>query len=120
VGCDKKILWPSVGQQSGLIGTGWSSLALLGIHRQDLTEEVRAAESILQAYAAKFLRREALQILSGGAGASYREILAKPAEWYSANMTVPVADLGGSGAASRPNGRSHGGLPAPARELSRV
>jgi hypothetical protein len=79
-------------------------LALLGkkIHRQDLTEEVRAAESILQAYAAKFLRREALQILSGGAGASYREILAKPAEWYSANMTVLVADLGGSGAASCP------------------
>jgi len=56
VGCDKKILWPSVGLQSGLIGTGWSSLALLGkkIHRQDLTEEVRAAESILQAYAAEF------------------------------------------------------------------
>jgi hypothetical protein len=51
VGCDKKILWPSVGLQSGLIGTGWSSLVLLGkkIHRQDLTEEVRAAESILQA-----------------------------------------------------------------------
>ena len=50
VGCDKKILWTSVGLQSGLIGTGWSSLALLGkkIHRQDLTEEVRAAESILQ------------------------------------------------------------------------
>jgi hypothetical protein len=47
----KKILWPSVGLQSGLIGTGWSSLALLGkkIRRQDLTEEVRAAESILQA-----------------------------------------------------------------------
>lgn len=51
VGCDKKFLWPSVGLQSGLIGTGWSSLALLGkkVHRLDLTEEVRAAESILQA-----------------------------------------------------------------------
>ena len=51
VGCDKNILWPSVGLQLGFIGTGWSSLALLGktIHRQDLTEEVRAAESILQA-----------------------------------------------------------------------
>ena len=51
VGCDKEILWPSVGLQSGLIGTDWSSLALLRkkIHRQDLTEEVRAAGSILQA-----------------------------------------------------------------------
>ena len=48
MGCDKKILWPSVGLQSGLIGTGWSSLALLGkkIHRQDLTEEVRAKNSL--------------------------------------------------------------------------
>jgi hypothetical protein len=56
VGCDKKILWPSVGLQSGLIGTGWSSLALLGekIHRQYLAEEVRGAESILQAKAANF------------------------------------------------------------------
>ena len=42
-----------------------------------LTEEVRAAESILRAGTA---RREALQILSGGAGASYREIHEKPAE----------------------------------------
>jgi hypothetical protein len=56
VGCDKKILWPSVGLQSGLIGAGWSSLALLGkkIHRLNLTEEVRAAESILKARAAEF------------------------------------------------------------------
>jgi hypothetical protein len=47
-------------------------LGLLGkkIHRQDLTEEVRAAEIILHVEAAKLLRREALQILSGGAGAS--------------------------------------------------
>jgi hypothetical protein len=30
-------------------------------------------------------RREALQIMSGGVGASYMEILAKPAEWRSAN-----------------------------------
>jgi hypothetical protein len=29
-GSDKKILWSSVGLQSGLIGTGWSSVALLG------------------------------------------------------------------------------------------
>jgi hypothetical protein len=52
-------------------------LALLGkrIHRQYLTEEVRAAESILRGGTAKLLKREALQILSGGAGAQYRTIL---------------------------------------------
>jgi hypothetical protein len=57
-------------------------LALLGkrIHRQDFTEEVRAAESILRAGTAKFLMREALQLLSGGAGASYREIHEEPVE----------------------------------------
>jgi hypothetical protein len=42
----------------------------------------------------RVLRRDALQILSGGAGASYREILAKPAEWYSANMMALVAAMG--------------------------
>ena len=76
MGCDRKILWPSFGLQLGLIGTRWSSLASLGktIHRQHLAEEVRGAESILQAKAA-ILRREALEISSGGAGASHREII---------------------------------------------
>ena len=56
VGCDRKNLWLSVGLQLELIGTRWSSLASLGkkIHRQHLTEEVRGAESILQAKAANF------------------------------------------------------------------
>jgi len=78
VGCDKKILWPSAGLQSGLIGTGWSSLALLAksIHRQGLTEEVRAAESTFR-LERNILWCEAVQLLSGGAGASHREILEK-------------------------------------------
>jgi hypothetical protein len=29
VGCDRKILWPSVGLQLGFVGAGWSSLGLL-------------------------------------------------------------------------------------------
>jgi len=51
VGCDRKILWPSVGLQLGLIGTRWSSLVSLGkmIHQRDWTGAVRVAESILQA-----------------------------------------------------------------------
>jgi hypothetical protein len=48
----------------------------------------------------KFLRREDLQILSGGAGASYREILAKPAN--GTQPMVLVTTLGGSGAVSGP------------------
>jgi hypothetical protein len=56
VGCDRKTLWLSVGLQLELVGTRWSSLASLGkkIHRQHLTDEVRGAESILQAKAANF------------------------------------------------------------------
>jgi hypothetical protein len=122
VGCDKKILWPSVGLQSGLIGTGWSSLASLGkmIHRQYLTEEVRAAESILRPGTAKLLKREALQILSGGAGASHRAILKE-----LAGMVLSEYD-GARGRPGRPwrgvvpYDRSHGRLPAPARELSQI
>jgi hypothetical protein len=51
------------------------------IHGQYLTEEVRAAERILWAGTAKLLKPEALQILSGGAGASYRAILEDSLEW---------------------------------------
>jgi len=56
VGCDKNILWYSIGRSLGLVVTCWSSLVLLGktIHRRDLTEEVRAAESILRAGTANF------------------------------------------------------------------
>lgn len=48
VGCDKNALWPSVGLQSGLIGTDWSLSALLG-KTAVMTEEVRATKSILLA-----------------------------------------------------------------------
>ena len=94
MGCDRKFLWPSVGLSLVLIGTRWSPLASLGktVHRQHLTEEVRGAESILRAKAA-ILRQEALEISSGGAGASYREIPAKPAEWCSVGMMAQVAAL---------------------------
>jgi hypothetical protein len=57
------------------------------------------SESILQAKAA-ILWQEALEISSGGAGASYREILAKSAMGCSANKMVLVAARGGSGAVS--------------------
>ena len=46
LGCDKKILWPSVGLQSGPLGTCWSSLVdvgLVGIWRE------RSAKPIMMA-----------------------------------------------------------------------
>ena len=66
------------------------------------------------------LRREAHQISSGGAGASYREILAKPAKWYSANMMVLVAALGGSGAVSCSMVEHMDGLATPDHKVSAV
>jgi hypothetical protein len=76
-------------------------LALLGkrIHRQDLIEEVRAAESTSR-LELQILWREALQILSGGAGASHREIHENPMRWCSVDVMMLVAALGGSGAVS--------------------
>jgi hypothetical protein len=99
VGCDKKILWYSIGRSLGLVGTGWSSLALLGknIHRQGLTEEVRAAESILQACGGKHCK-SCLAALEPHT----ERLLKNSLEWCSASMMVLVAALGGSGAVSCP------------------
>jgi hypothetical protein len=58
----------------------------------------------------QILRREAHQILSDGAGASYREIFAKPAEWYSANMKVLLCRPGRLWRGVVPYGRSLGRL----------
>jgi hypothetical protein len=83
---------------------------LLGkkIHRQDLTEEVRAAEST---------SRLDLQNSDGGKLFKSRLATLEPhterflknsLEWCSANMVVLVAALGGSGAV-RPVARPGGG-----------
>jgi hypothetical protein len=64
--------------------------------------------------------REALQILSGGAGASHREILETLAEMVLSKYDGAGSRPGRLWRGVMPYGRRSGQLLAPARELSQV
>jgi hypothetical protein len=68
----------------------------------------------------KLLRLEALQLLSGGAGASYREIHEKPMKMVLSRYDDAGCRPGRHWRGVLPYGRSNGRLFAPAHESSQI
>lgn len=102
VGCDKKILWYSIGQALGLVCTGWSPLALLGksIHRLGLTQEVRAAESTSRLYLQNPVTGKLFKSCLAALEPPTERFLKNSLEWCLVEIMLLVAVLGGSGAVS--------------------
>ena len=84
-----------------LVGRHWSCWGR-GFHRQDLTEEVRAAESILRAGTANFCGGKLFNSCLAALEPHTERFMKNPLRWCSVDMMMLVAALGGSGAVSFP------------------